>query len=419
MRDILITLLVFGAVPWILRRPHIGILVWSWLAYMNPHRMAWGFAYNLPFSAVTAGALFAGLILSDEKEKFPVLPITIVWMIFVLWMVVTTFFSLNPDAAFGGLERALKIQLVALLTLMLMAKRERIDLLIWVIVLSIGFFGVKGGLFTIVTAGQHRVWGPPETFIEGNNELALALIMIIPLMRYLHMQSTNKWVMRGLVGSMILCALSILASYSRGALLTGTVMLFFFWAKSRQRLGTALVIGFLIIAVVPFIPDQWTSRMETIKRYDEDASAIGRINAWHFAVNLAADRPITGGGFNTFTDSLFVIYAPDPYDVHDAHSIYFQILGEQGYVGLVLFLLLWAMSFGVARKIAKATFRKKNLLWAMDLSTMLQVSMIGYLTGGAFLGLAYFDLPYHLMALLILTHVVVKHELEESAPTSV
>ena len=72
MRDIIITLIVFGAVPFALKHPYIGIYVWSWISYMNPHRFSWGFAFNMPFAAVTAIAIIIGFLLTKEKNKFPI-----------------------------------------------------------------------------------------------------------------------------------------------------------------------------------------------------------------------------------------------------------------------------------------------------------------------------------------------------------
>ena len=412
MRDLIITLIVFGAVPWTIQRPQIGILVWSWLAYMNPHRMSWGFAYNLPFSAVTALAIIIGFFVSKEPKRFPLTPLTVVWILFIIWLLVTTFFAVNPDVAIDGLKRSMKIQFMAIMSMILMAKQERIRQLIWVIAFSIGFFGIKGGIFTILTAGQYRVWGPPDSFIEGNNEMALALIMVLPLMRYLQLQVSNIWLNRFMLGSMGLSGLSILASYSRGALLAGAAMVLSLWWKGRNRFVVALMIGVMVFSVIPFLPDRWTSRMETINTYEEDASAMGRINAWHFAINLASDHPLVGGGFNAFSEQMFLIYAPDPFDFHDAHSIYFQILGEQGYVGLVLFLLMWFLTYRSGQWVIRATETRPDLQWANDLASMLQVSLIGYMVGGAFLGLAYFDLPYHILVLMVLTRYLVEQALE-------
>jgi probable O-glycosylation ligase (exosortase A-associated) len=164
--------------------------------------------------------------------------------------------------------------------------------------------------------------------------------------------------------------------------------------------------------VLSLMPGTWWDRMGTIQNYEQDASAMGRINAWTYAVNLALDRPLVGGGFQAFNRQLFYKYAPVPEDFHDAHSIYFEVLAEQGFVGFFLFLGLGARAFFTAGGIVRRTRDRPELRWANDLGSMLQVSLVGYAVGGTFLGMAYFDLFYHLCALVVLTHVVVKTELE-------
>ena len=135
------------------------------------------------------------------------------------------------------------------------------------------------------------------------------------------------------------------------------------------------------------MPDHWFERMGSIQTFDQDMSAMGRINAWWFAWNLAQDHPITGGGFRTFTPELFQIYAPDPNHFVDAHSIYFEVLGEQGFVGLLLFLILGLSALYTGGWIVRRTKRDPELRWARDLAAMLQVSLVGYAAGGLFLGL--------------------------------
>jgi len=294
---------------------------------------------------------------------------------------------------------------------MLFNTRERLTLLVWDIVVSIGFFGVKGGVFTILTGGHYRVWGPPGSFIAGNNEMALALLILIPLMRYLQMYSSNKWVRRGLVVAMILTGLSIVGSYSRGAFLGGAVMVFMLWLKSKRKLAVAIPLALAAGVVLAFMPAKYYHRIDSIEHYKHDKSALGRINAWHFAVNLANHRPIVGGGFKTFTPSLFEQYAPEPKNYHDSHSIYFEMLGEQGYVGLGLFLLLWLLTFRSGRWIIRKTRGHPDLQWAQDLARMLQVGLTGFAVSGAFLGLAYWDLPYHYMSIMVLTRMIVEKEL--------
>jgi len=159
------------------------------------------------------------------------------------------------------------------------------------------------------------------------------------------------------------------------------------------------------------MPDKWFDKMGTIQTYEEDASAMGRINAWWFAFNLANHNPITGGGFDTFDRILFRVYAPEPEDFHDAHSIYFEMLGEQGYIGLGLFLVLILVTWRTGSRIIHSAHGREDLKWASDLASMIQVSLTGYLVGGAFLGLAYFDLFYHLVAIIVLTRLFVNEQL--------
>lgn len=414
MRDLVVTLAVFGILPFVFKSPWVGTLVWSWLGYMNPHRLTYGFAYNMPFAAVTAGVTLIGFFLTKEKRSFPITPLTTVWVIFLLWMCVTTLFALNQDSAVEVFKKVFKIQLMTAVTIMLIINRERLNALVWVIVLSLGFYGIKGGIFTIATAGQFRVWGPTGSYIEGNNELALALIVILPLMRYLQEQATNKWVRWGLYFALATTALSIISSYSRGALLASVMMGLFLWLKSRRK----LLIGFFLVlaaaVTLNFMPQKWFDRMDTINTYEEDLSAMSRINAWKFAYTLALDRPIVGGGFETFTQELFYKYSENPEIYQDAHSIYFEILGEQGFVGLFLFLLLWYMTYRTANVIKAKTKDVADLAWAANLVSMVQVSLVGYCVGGAFLGLAYFDLPYHLMAIVVIVSFIVEDKLKEA-----
>src|SRR5258708_5806381 len=102
MRDLLLTVIVFGSVPFILMRPSFGVLIWSWLGYMNPHRVTFGFAYNFPFVQVSALATLGGLVFSKEEVRFPWSATTVIWLLWTLWFCITTLFALNPEDAYPG-----------------------------------------------------------------------------------------------------------------------------------------------------------------------------------------------------------------------------------------------------------------------------------------------------------------------------
>ena len=402
MRDIVITLIIFGLLPFILRKPSYGIYTWSWISYMNPHRLAYGFAYNFPFAYIVALVTLVSALFSREPKRMPFTRETVLIILLLLWMLVTTLFALHPALAWPQLEKVAKIQLMVLFTLVLINSREKMNMLIWTIVLSLGFYGIKGGIFTIVNGGMYHVTGPEDSFIGGNNELALALVMSIPLMRYLQLHEPRKWFRHGLSALMLLTVISAVGSQSRGALLAIATMGLLLWLKSRNKFFTGMLIAAAVGLVVAIMPPAWYARMDTIDAYQQDESALGRINAWKMAFNLAKDRPLVGGGFETFKADTFAFYAPEPLNVHAAHSIYFQMLGEHGFIGLGLFLLMGLFAWRSASVVRKRVARDPGQKWLADLMAMAQVSMAGFAVGGAFLGLAYFDLYYDLIALIII-----------------
>ncbi len=406
MRDLLVAMIVFGSLPLILRRPFWGIVLLAGLGYMNPHRLCYGFMLNMPVVQIVAIATLLGMLFSKEAKRMIWSREIVVLVVFVVWMGLTTTQAFYFNAALVQYEKVIKIQILTFMTLLLLTSRERVNLLVWAIVFSLAFYGVKGGIFTIAKGGVHRVQGPVGTFIGGNNELALAMVMTIPLMYYLYMHEKHKWLKPGLMAGMILTAIAAFGTQSRGALVALTLTGGIFWLKSRTKVRTAILVAFAGLIGLSLMPAEWYERMNTIKTYGEDQSAIGRINAWWTALNLANDR-LFGGGFETWKSMVFGRYAPDPTNVRDVHSIYFEVLGEHGWPGLILFLSLLALTWMKCNSVIRFAKTNPEALWAKDLSAMIQVSMVAYLSAGAFLGLAYFDYIYHLVAIVVVVHHLV------------
>ncbi len=428
MRDLLLSALVAGLLLSIFKHPHMGAYVWAWLSLMNPHKLTYGFAYSLPWAQATAAITLTMVVFSRARKPFPVNAITVTYVALMAWMAVTSIFSINPpeDVKFR-LTFVFKIHLMMWVTFMLLRGRKHIEALIWVVVISVGFYGIKGGVFTIATGGRGRVWGPPSGLLEGNNELAIGLIAILPLVFYLQQTATNRWVRRGLVVSMVLIALSILGTQSRGALLALLTMGFMLGLKSRHPVRVSLLIFILVSVAIVFMPDTWSSRMDTIQDYKADTSAMSRIYTWHTLWNVAVDRPIMGAGFGADNFPLFQRYAPaDPqYDpvagtVWVAHSIYFQALGEHGFVGLALFLGIGLVTWVRAGRLAaRASKDAEFSTWVPLLMRMAQTSLLGYAVGGAFLSLMHLDLIYYVVGFVVLVDATMTEALRvrASAPS--
>jgi len=420
MRSILLLVIILGSVPIILVKPHVGVLVWSWISYMNPHRFAWGWAQTFPVAMIVGVVTMLAWAFSRESKKMPWNAVTVLLVVFILWMCITTVFATLPSAALTKWEEVMKIMLMTFVTLFLINTKDRMNALIWVIVVSIGFYGVKGGIFTIMTGGKDLVLGPPRSFLGSNNGLAYALIMILPLMRYLQLESRSKLVYWALTASMVLCGLSIAASYSRGAFLAAFAMLGLMWLKSRKRFLLGIGGALAVVVTLSFMPAKWYDRMQTIETYEEDKSAITRITMWTFAFEIARRNPVFGGGFDVFEDfRLYPKYGVDLDKTPSVHSVYFEVLGEHGFIGLFLYLLLAVATFRKGTWIIRRARGDPQMAWAGSLAAMLQVAMVGYAVGGLFLNRAYFDLYYHLVGLMVIVQVVLESQIAESPQATV
>ena len=406
VRDALLFLIIFGSIPFIFKRPAWGALMFTWISLMNPHRLSYGAAYDFPFAALIAGVTLLSTLISREPKRIPMTPVVVLLLIFAAFMTLTSFFALEPLLVWREWNRVIKTLFMVLLSAVVLNTEKDVKHLAVVIALSLGIYGLKGGLFTLASGGSYRVYGPEGSYIAENNSMALALVMTLPLIWYMRSMVSNRILKLAVVGMTLFTVISTMGSYSRGALVGGAMMLGFLWLKSERKLGGLIAIAVVVAVVATVMPDQWFDRMNTIGEYKEDGSALGRLNAWKFAINVANDN-VLGGGYNVFSQRMFFIYAPDPLDYHVAHSIFFQVLGDHGYIGLLMYLLLMPLAWRSGSRIIKHGKDKPELKWAVDLSRMCQVSIVGYAVGGAFLSLAYFDLYYDILLLLVLMDKII------------
>jgi len=409
MRDLLLLAIVVVGCVAALKRPWIGVMLWTWLSIMNPHRYTYDFAFSAPFAAMAVGATVLGLVMTRDCAS-PLKGGAVAWLVaFMAWMTISWLVGFDIAGDYEQWKKVMKIDVMVLVGLMLLHSRQHIMALMCVSVGSLALLGAKGGIFTLASGGGYRVWGPSGSFIEDNNEFALALIMTIPLLRFLQLQVQHKVGQYVITLLMVLCAASALGSHSRGAFLAIGAMVAVLWWRGKNKFKMGVLITVAAIPLVVFMPDEWGARMATINTYQEDTSAMGRINAWWVAFNIAKQYPF-GAGFTPATAEVFARFAPDPTAIHAAHSIYFQVMGNHGFIGLALFLGVWAATWWSAGWLRSQKNLPAEAKWANDLGAMSQVALAGYAVGGAFLSLSYFDLPYNIMVLVVLTRVWVEKQ---------
>ena len=408
IRDIGLTVLIFGLLPYCLTRPWIGILTWNWIGLMNPHRLTWGFAYHFPFAQLVALSTLAGLVFFSKDRK-PVpwcLPLALVLVMF-LYFAGTSFFAWMPDQAWYRWKEFSKVILMTFVSTMLISGRDRVKLLFVVVALSVGFYGIKGGIWTILHGGAHQVHGPAQSFLSENTFIGLGLCMVLPLIAALAKEEKNLWLRRALNASVFLCVMSTVFTYSRGALLGLSAVLPLIFLNAKRRVVFATVAIPVALGIALWAPPELFKRAETIGEYEQDISAKMRIQSWTVAYNIAKESPVTGAGidFEHYPDARRWFSYADPtavtfmHGTSVAHSIYFQILGQHGFVGLGLFLAVLFTSLSMLGKVAKQSRSHPEVEWIANYASAIRVGIVGYMVAGAFLSSAYFDLIYVFVSL--------------------
>jgi len=402
MRDIFLVIVVFIGLGFTFRFPFAGVLLWEWFALMDPHQEAFGFARSQPFNLVIAIVTIFSWLVSKEPKRIPGHPIIILLLVFLAWTTFNSFFAFNPTWSWPYWDRTWRIFAFGVLVSIMATNRARIDALVWVAVISLLYYGVKGGVFTLVTGGQWHVVGPPSSIIGDNNQLALALLMTLPLVEYLRATSKSKIFAWGLSASMALTVVSILGSYSRGAYIAMAAIAVFALFHSKRKLTYIVSVAAVAVPALYFMPESFYKRLNTLNSVDSvaaDGSFHGRWLAWQVAYHYAADHfPFGAGFYGPQQREIFNHYFPTE-AIYAAHSIYFQVLGEHGFIGLALYLALAIVATVTSVRVMRGT-KGPDEFWNHKLTQMIQVSLLAFFVGGAALSMAYYDLFIILICLL-------------------
>jgi probable O-glycosylation ligase (exosortase A-associated) len=413
MRDILLVLILIPLVPACLFRPWIGILGWLWVAYFSPHGMTWGFGQSIPIAMLIGGATLIGLLFAGDRKPLPR-----AWAVFFLFafaahFTFTTIFSLNPDLSWGKWEWVTKGLLMTFVAMTLFQDRVRLRYLYMVTALSLGFFGVRGCLWVLKTGGGGGwVMGPELSFFSDNNELGLALCMILPILLYLSREEPRRWLKLVFRLTFGMSIVSIFFTYSRGAYLGLAVILGILVWRSPWRWRFAVAVVVLALVAAPLMPDRLWDRITSIQQQEaaetRDDSARGRIEAWTTAWNMALDRPFIGGGFRAlWSEYTWQRYFPGVYlKTRDAHSLYFEVLSEHGFLGLGLYFAVVISTLLTLRRIRKRWRKDAEHGYLANYAEMTQLCLYPYLVAGAFLTVAYFDIYFNLVASCMALHAL-------------
>ncbi len=405
MRDLLILMVILASLAATLRYPFAGVLTWAWFTLMTPNQLGFG-VFGLPLNLIIAATTIGSIVINGELKRFRLDGVTVALVLFAFWLTISQSFSLAGDVSAEYYDRFIKTLLFALIAVQLTATRLRAHALLWMLVIGIGFFGFKGGLFTLATLGQHRVQGLVDTVLEDNNHLGIAMATTLPLIIYLREQAARPVIRHALAGLFVLTLIAILGTHSRGAFVSMVVFGGFYWLYSRHKVAIFAALCVVMVPAIAFMPSKWTERMSTIRTAGEDESFMGRVTVWKVNWRFAEQNPITGAGLRVpYEDDLVRQVAPELVDKRiaaAAHSIYFEILGGTGFVGLFLFLSVLGAALLTAMITAHrgAGSKPNEATWNGRFAHYAQVSLATFCVGGMSVSMEMWDGYWMLIALI-------------------
>src|SRR5919106_1704289 len=235
MRDVVVIAVILICSLIALGRPVFGILVFVCLGLLNPQSFTWGVARDLPLSQLVALGTIGGYVFWSEPKRFP--RQRELFLLLALWGIFgfSTLFAIYPQPALTRLIFVSKILLMVFLAISLINTPQRLQWLLQVLALTLGFHGLKGGIFVILSGGEHIVWGPEGSFLEANNAIGLALAMNIPLLIYLLKTETKAWLRWVMIAMLVFSYPAILGTYSRGAWLGLAIVTLLLLLRSKHK----------------------------------------------------------------------------------------------------------------------------------------------------------------------------------------
>jgi probable O-glycosylation ligase (exosortase A-associated) len=401
MRDILLIGTLAVAVIVTLRYPMVGVLTWTWFSLMSPHQLAYG-AQTLQLNLIVAVATAISVVVSGAFRHFRMDSMTGLFLAFAFWLMLSQVFSVAPENSAPFFDRFVKTLLFAAVCIQLATDRLKFHALVWIFVIAIGYFALKGALFTVVTLGEHRVQGVERTILEDNNHLGTAIATILPLVLYLKEVSARPLIRAGLLALFVAGIVAVIGTHSRGAFVALVVFAGYYWLRSQRKVLLLAGLAAVALPAIAFMPAKWTDRMTTISEATQDSSFMGRVDAWVINAKLAAAHPLTGVGMrNSYVPEIAAsVDRERAQRAKAAHSIYFEVLGGSGYVGLALMLSVIAAAF-VATARLKALAKVAGVdSWIPKFGYFAQISLAVFCVGGAAVSMEMWDGFWLLIALI-------------------
>jgi probable O-glycosylation ligase (exosortase A-associated) len=405
-----------------LRRPYLWVLAYLYVDILSPQKVSWGFLNKLPISLMAFVLAFAGWIMLDAKRDSRFTLRQGLIALLLVYCGISTMFADFPVEAmekWGWVWKALVFAIFLPLTL---RTRLRIESAALIMVLTAGAIIIGGGIKTVAGGGGYgslRLFVDDNTGLYEGSTLSMVAIALIPLIWWTVKHGTifpSDWRVKLFAAALTFsCLLIPIGTQTRTGLLCIALLAVLALRHAKRRFLYVGLMGLAAMVAIPFLPASYTQRMSTIENHKSDQSASTRVAVWMWTLEYVGDHPM-GGGFDAFRGNKVKVetveaegsannVSRDVNEIYDQgrayHSAYFEMLGEQGWPGLILWLWLQALGLWQMEKIRRRYQKRTgpSEQWQGPLANALQQAQLVYLAGGLFIGIAYQPFVFMLIGL--------------------
>ena len=423
-----------------LRRPFIWVMLYVYISILAPQKIGYGIIQSLQIALIAFAAAFAGWLLLDDKRgaKFTTRQaLMLLLLLYCWWTTGNADFAENAATKWDWVWKALLFGIFLPLTL---TTPKRLEGLAMTVVLAVGAIVISAGIKIVLGGGGYEnklFFVNDNSGIYESSTLATVAIALIPMIVwFMHHGTIFKpdWRVKLFGAGLIFASLLIpVGTEARTGLVCIAVLGLLALRDVKRRLTFLAAAGVLGMAALPFLPQSYYDRMATLGEVGGDESASTRLAVWEWTIDYASKNPF-GGGFDAYRGNSFTYEMPVKEEVGNTtsvefrevidegrayHSAIFEMLGEQGYPGLVIWLVLHGLGIWQMERI-RSRWRGRTAegeTWQAPMAQALQIASIIYIVGALFQGIAFQPIMLMIVGLQIAIYNLCKeHDSRKQVP---
>lgn len=393
--------------------PFVLALGYVWVDTFRPQEVSYIILNQIPVALIMGGGAFASYLAVDRRSPPPLSLVTGCQLLLAGWVTMTMFWAVTPTFAWEKWDWAFKTLMFSAFLPLVIRSRVQIDALVQVYILSLAANLLPYGAKIFLSGGGYG----RELGLAGGNSglgegatLSAVAVVTIPLAFFLrkHSQLVPKNFLFRLayLGIVVVSLFTCVGTFQRTGLIGLLVLAAVMIAKSRHKLLVGCLVAVVGGVIAYYSSDAYNARISTIGAYQQDGSAMTRILVWKWTLHYVVTNPL-GGGFNMYVIN-HIEHAPDEGHPEGSiefgrafHSIYFEVLGEHGWIGLGLFLTMLIGAQVALQRTGRKLKEFPEHAWCRDLAAALQISLAILMCCGAFIGIAFQPMIHYILAMSV------------------